>query len=159
MPRLYLLRHGIAESEGNDPPLSEEGEIRMAREAAGMARLGLTFDLILTSPLQRARRTGRIVAEGLGLDGAVSVGDEVGPGLRLPSLCSALAARGDHARGVLLVGHQPDLGRLAAELMRARAPIPFGRGTLACFESAAWPPAPPCALVFLLPAEMLEKIG
>ena len=39
----------------------------MAREAAGMARLDLGLDLILTSPLARARETAAIVAEHLQL--------------------------------------------------------------------------------------------
>lgn len=72
MARLLLLRHG--QSEWNaagrwqgiaDPPLTAHGE-HQARLAAGwLAHSGLTG--VVTSDLQRARRTGSIIAEELGL--------------------------------------------------------------------------------------------
>ena len=158
MPDLYLLRHGIAETDGSDPPLSPEGRTRMQREARGMRRLGLSFDLILTSRLSRALQTARIVAEGLDLSDAVNVCDEAGPGCRLSGIASVLALQGDQTRRVLVVGHQPDMGRLAADLIGAREPVAFGRGTLACLEVPQWPPAPACVLLFLMPAEALESI-
>src|SRR5256885_16047970 len=66
--QIYLLRHAIAETR--DPerypvdanrPLTREGRGRMARAARGMRSLGLRFDLVLTSPLVRARQTARLV--------------------------------------------------------------------------------------------------
>ena len=54
MPRLSLLRHGPAEAGGANPSLSQEGAEMMRLEALGMAKLGLRFDEILSSPLQRA---------------------------------------------------------------------------------------------------------
>ena len=65
LPRVYLLRHGetawtlTAQHTGRtDLPLNEHGE-RQAREAG--ARLSaLRFDRILSSPLQRARRTAEL---------------------------------------------------------------------------------------------------
>jgi probable phosphoglycerate mutase len=64
-PRLWIVRHGPTEwsSSGRhtgrtDVPLTEEGE----REAATLRdRLkGVDFGLVLTSPLQRARRTAEL---------------------------------------------------------------------------------------------------
>jgi phosphohistidine phosphatase len=130
----------------------------MEREARGMARLGLSFDLILTSPVLRAAQTARIVAEALEGDGAVETVDELGCGCRLAALMEILKGR-KVAGGILVVGHQPDLGKISGDLIGLRGPLGFGRGTLACIESAAWPPAPPCALIFLLPGDALEKIG
>ena len=62
---LYALRHAIAvDRESPDyvhndskRPLTRKGRRRMRREAQGMARLGLKFDLILSSPYVRARET------------------------------------------------------------------------------------------------------
>jgi broad specificity phosphatase PhoE len=68
-PRLWIIRHGPTEwsSSGRhtgstDVPLTEEGE----REAAGLRdRLkGVDFGLVLTSPLQRARRTAELAGFG-----------------------------------------------------------------------------------------------
>jgi broad specificity phosphatase PhoE len=70
--RLLLIRHG--QSEWNaagrwqgwaDPPLTAEGERQAAEVAAHLADHG--FAAVITSDLQRARRTGEIVATTLGV--------------------------------------------------------------------------------------------
>lgn len=65
LPRIHLVRHGdtawtlTAQHTGRtDLPLSEQGE-RQAREL-GASLTGLRFDRILSSPLQRARRTAEL---------------------------------------------------------------------------------------------------
>src|SRR5204862_5897048 len=68
---IYLIRHGIAETRGDawpddaKRPLSEDGMSRMKKEARGLARLNVSFDVILTSPLVRTRQTAEIVAAAL----------------------------------------------------------------------------------------------
>ena len=71
--QLLVVRHGqsVWNAENRwqgqaDPPLSDLGE-EQAREAA--TRLGgMRFSSVVTSDLQRARRTAEILAEALGLD-------------------------------------------------------------------------------------------
>lgn len=65
LPHLWLLRHGETEwsRDGNytgltDLPLTTAGE-QQARDAASHLA-GVEFDLVLTSPLQRARRTAEL---------------------------------------------------------------------------------------------------
>ncbi|WP_309070336.1 histidine phosphatase family protein [Arthrobacter sp.] len=65
LPNLWLLRHGETEwsRDGNytgltDLPLTEGGE-QQARDAAGRLT-GVDFDVVFTSPLQRARRTAEL---------------------------------------------------------------------------------------------------
>lgn len=65
LPRLWLLRHGETEWSKSgqytgltDLPLTEHGE-EQARSARP-ALAGVEFDLVLTSPLQRARRTAEL---------------------------------------------------------------------------------------------------
>src|SRR5216683_2320278 len=68
---LYLIRHGLAEERGeawpddSKRPLTEEGMSRLRKQARGLARLGVMLDVVLTSPLVRARQTAEIVAAGL----------------------------------------------------------------------------------------------
>src|SRR5436305_15219678 len=68
---LYFIRHGLAEERGdawpddNKRPLTDEGMSRMRKAVRGLARLGVTVDVVLTSPLVRARQTADIVASGL----------------------------------------------------------------------------------------------
>jgi phosphohistidine phosphatase len=66
---LYFLRHGKAHARGPKwrpdakRPLTNEGEKKTIEVARGMKRLGLSFDLILSSPYERALRTAQIVVE------------------------------------------------------------------------------------------------
>jgi len=66
--RLYLLRHAIAAphdparwADDRERPLTADGIRRMKRAARGIRRLGIRFELILSSPLTRALETARIV--------------------------------------------------------------------------------------------------
>ena len=60
---LYLVRHGLAEERGDawpddtKRPLTDEGISRMRKAARGLARLGVSVEVVLTSPLVRARQT------------------------------------------------------------------------------------------------------
>lgn len=75
MKHLYYMRHGL--SEGNiigqwnghdDTPLSAEGH-KQAKAAGKKARdEGLVFDLIISSPSQRAHHTAQHVAKAVGYD-------------------------------------------------------------------------------------------
>lgn len=74
MTRVLLVRHG--ESTWNaqrrwqgqaDPPLTPRGE-RQSRNGVRAAVQHGPFDLLVTSALQRARRTGEILAAGLGIE-------------------------------------------------------------------------------------------
>ena len=66
---IYIIRHGQTEKnkahvlQGRSDDLLNEAGVSQAREAAAWFKAqGITFDLIYSSPLQRAIDTGRIVA-------------------------------------------------------------------------------------------------
>ncbi|MFK8024343.1 MAG: histidine phosphatase family protein [Ilumatobacter sp.] len=72
--RLLIVRHGestwnaVRRWQGQaDPPLSERGE-NQARRAATVAGDHGTFTHVVTSSLERARRTGELIAQGLGIE-------------------------------------------------------------------------------------------
>ncbi|MFW9263987.1 phosphohistidine phosphatase SixA [Nostoc sp. KVJ20] len=63
---LYLIRHGIAEDKelgikDEERSLTKEGRQKTEKVAQKLVKLGLSFDLILTSPLVRARQTADIL--------------------------------------------------------------------------------------------------
>lgn len=122
MRRLYFLRHGkaVAPSDwrGEDGlrPLAPEGEAAVRREAAALAGMGLALDLILTSPLARARRTAELVAGALGLEDRLAEDEHLSGGFDAGTLLAVLAAHDDPGN-VLLVGHEPALGAVVAELI------------------------------------------
>src|SRR5438876_785979 len=70
MIELYILRHAVAKpretwrgKDDSQRPLTRKGEKEMWCVAKGMKKLGLSFDLLLSSPYVRARRTAEIVSE------------------------------------------------------------------------------------------------
>ena len=68
---LYVIRHGLAEERGDKwpddakRPLTEAGTDRLRKEARGLMKVGVSFDVILTSPLTRARQTAEVLGAGL----------------------------------------------------------------------------------------------
>src|SRR5215510_15014114 len=81
---IYILRHGIAVDRGtpgykkdSDRPLTKEGEEKTQEIAQAMLGIGLQFDLILSSPYVRAKRTAQIVAREL--EEEVSITDSLIP--------------------------------------------------------------------------------
>lgn len=163
MFRLYLLRHGIP-GDGADPPLSDEGAAVMERAAIGMARLGITFDLVLSSPLRRAAETARVVSGVITAAGGnprVEIEPQLVGGCTTSALLGLLAGHLSSASvpSVLIVGHQPDMGRIAAALTGSEGSLPFGRGTLCCLEFAERVTSGSAALVFLMSAEQLARAG
>jgi phosphohistidine phosphatase len=111
--QLYLVRHGDAAPGEPDELRALTTEGREAARALGerLARDGIRPDAVLTSPLLRARETGEEIARAAG--GAVQPDERLAPGATAAQLRAAVADRGDT---VVVVGHQPDCGRIASEL-------------------------------------------
>ncbi len=117
------MRHGIAKPQealeipsDRERPLSAKGMKRMWKAAEGLAKLGLSIDRILTSPLLRARQTAEVVAEVLKLKARVKEVPELAAEGSVQDLLSCLANYREN-KGLLLVGHQPLLGETAAFLL------------------------------------------
>jgi phosphohistidine phosphatase len=129
--QLWLLRHAEAEPHGTrldaDRRLTERGE-RQAR-AAGVAltRLGATFDGVLFSPKARSRRTAELAAEQWDreLRQRLQVLPALAGGFDARQALAELAATEADGR-LLLVGHEPDLSGVVAELTGARADLKKG---------------------------------
>lgn len=118
--KLYFLRHGIAadreEWDGRDfdRPLTREGEERMARESKTIARLDLSLDAILTSPLLRAKQTAEIVASPLKM--RVVEDARLGGDFDAKILREMLRERAD-AKSLMIVGHEPNFSETIADIV------------------------------------------
>jgi len=128
--RLYLVRH--AEAAPGEPdelrPLTPEGR-RQARELGRRMRDELTRpEAILTSPLLRARETGGELSRALEV--AAEPDERLAPGATVEDVRAVLAGRGDP---VVVVGHQPDCGQVAAALSGGPEPR-FPAGSLVVVE-------------------------
>lgn len=132
---LYLVRHGIAadtSSNGSDRlrALTPEGIAALHGEAAGLARLKVRLDLILTSPLVRARETAEVLASHLGQSGneppvilSAAVAPEGSPAQVLTELRQHTSVN-----QIAVVGHEPGIGELAALCLGAHTSVPFKKG-------------------------------
>src|SRR3954468_18164050 len=132
---LYLIRHAVAEEGGEawpddtKRPLSDNGASRMRKAARGLARLGITFDVILTSPLLRTRQTAEIVAAAFDERPPIVAVESLAPGGSHQSVFADLEKQA-RRKQIALVGHEPGIGELAARL--AGSPPPPRRGGAPC---------------------------
>lgn len=120
--RLYLVQHGEAKAESEDPdrPLTDRGAAdvrRVARNA--VERLGVRPGRLVHSGRTRARQTTEIWAELL--DARPEEADGLAPG----GDPSTWVERLQHETGdLLLAGHLPHLARLAGVLLAGDAERP-----------------------------------
>jgi phosphohistidine phosphatase len=118
--RLYLVRH--AEAASGDPdearPLTPEGRRQAARVGDRLAQASPRPAAVLTSPLLRARETAALLAAPLGLEPEPD--ERLAPGATAADVRAAVAGRGEEP--VVVVGHQPDCGRIAVELTGGAEP-------------------------------------
>ncbi|HKZ05882.1 MAG TPA: phosphohistidine phosphatase SixA [Methylomirabilota bacterium] len=121
--RLYLMRHaeaGDADArrwpDDRDRPLTDAGEREHAVVAATLARMGVRFDRLLTSPLVRARRTAEITAAVYGGAPAPEETPALDDHATVPGFLAVLA-RLPRDAAVLAVGHEPLLSATVGALV------------------------------------------
>jgi phosphohistidine phosphatase len=129
--QLWLLRHAEAEPHGTradaDRRLTARGERQAQAVGVALARLGVGFDAILSSPKSRARQTAEIAA--------AEWSPQQRERLRIhPPLAGEFdAARARDAASeltsdgrLLLVGHEPDLSGVVADLTGGQVDLKKG---------------------------------
>ena len=118
--KLLLIRHAPAAPNGRagirdrERPLTPRGRARFRLAARGLARIAERPDVLLTSPLVRARATAEIAAAAFR-----KVTPRVEPALGEESVDAVVAALKKCPRDamVAVVGHEPTLSRLLARLL------------------------------------------
>jgi phosphohistidine phosphatase len=126
--RVYLVRHAKAEDGEPDEErrLTPEGREQAKALAERLRAEGVQPDAVLTSPLRRARETAEEIARAAGVQPEAD--ERLAPGATADELSAAVAGRG---ATVIAVGHQPDCGRIAAELTGGEEPPFPAAGTVA----------------------------
>jgi phosphohistidine phosphatase len=158
---IYLIRHADAVPRGEndkqadeDRPLTPTGEAQAETIGRGLQRKGVALQVILSSPLLRARKTVEGIVKGwTGPAPDVQVCEELTPGKKPRKLARFL--RELQREGVALVGHEPDLsawtawiiGNKRAQLALAKAGVAHitcpngpakGEGTLLQLLTPDW---------------------
>jgi phosphohistidine phosphatase len=128
--QLYLVQHGAAKSESEDPErsLTEEGRKTVEQMADYLSLLGLSLNRIEHSEKLRARQTAQILAarlrprEGAEQIAGMAPNDDVEP------MAERLQTE---SKSLMLIGHLPYLSRLVARLIgteKSRILIGFRMG-------------------------------
>jgi phosphohistidine phosphatase len=161
--QLFLIRHGIAEERGDawpddaKRPLSEDGIERFQRSARGLARLDVWIDVVLTSPLVRARQTADIVASAFDPRPSIITIESLAPGGSYASLLTDLEKHGRKTR-IALVGHEPGIGELGARLIGSRHSFEFKKGAVCRIDVDEIPPVGPGDLRWFLTPKVMASI-
>ena len=161
---LYLIRHGIAAERGEEypddskRPLTSGGISRLRKEARALEDLKVGFDHIITSPLVRTRQTADVFAETLKSKPSISTSDALAPAGAPTAVIQELANHMRKGR-IAIVGHEPNLGELAARLIGARNPLEFKKGAICRIDFEIFPPKGTGHLRWFVTPRMLREIA
>lgn len=163
---LYLVRHGLAAERGpkypDDTlrPLTPEGVKKFASSVPGLLELEVVIDFVLTSPLVRARDTATLLAAGLKPKPAIAEVAALAPGGRHQAIVECIKSHAaKRHRRLALVGHEPDLGELAARLLGARGIIQFKKGAVCAIDLDGATPGGPGTLRWHLTPRTLRALA
>ena len=166
---LFVIRHAIAEPLGKKNEfsdekrvLSPEGRSRMREVAKGLLKLGVEFDLILTSPLARAQQTAELIAASMGLGKKdIKQTENLSPGAPSDLLFAEIKSNSG-AESVALVGHQPDLGSLVSKIIKSEGgvfSIQLKKGGICCVNITETVPTIRGEIMWLLTPRQLRLLA
>jgi phosphohistidine phosphatase len=163
--KLYMVRHAIASPRGtpeikdDDRALTEAGIAKMRRAAAGLCALGYIPELILSSPLLRARQTAEILLEAFGKGIDLEITQALAPSGARQELYRDIRLH-EELKSLMVVGHQPSLGEIAGEIAFGSREhfIELKKGGACVIELESVRGAPKGSLVALLTPSALRKI-
>ena len=165
---LYLVRHAVAAERGPDypddseRPLTDEGASKWRRSVSGLREMGVILDLVITSPFQRTQQTAEILVAVLKPKPRLVTADALMPGRKIAEVLSVIAKHATAARGasrIGLVGHEPDLGELAARLLGAKGIVEFKKGAVCRIDVDRAMPGGPGVLRWFLPPGVLRDLA
>jgi phosphohistidine phosphatase len=119
---LYLMRHADAGVPRENPVLDakrslvKEGKQQCMLMAGVLTGLKAQIDVIISSPLKRARQSAQFVATEIGFESPILSSPALSPDGDYPALQQLIAQHASR-EGVLLVGHNPNLHQFIAKLI------------------------------------------
>ena len=161
--QLYVIRHAIAEPRGDawpddaKRPLSEDGTARFKKVVRGLDALKVSIDVILTSPLVRAKQTAELLASGLQSRPHITTIDALAPGGAFSAIVAEIEKHAKR-RTIALVGHEPGLGEMAARLAGSKHAYSFKKGGVCRIDIGGLPMTKPGDLRWFLPPKVLKAI-
>jgi phosphohistidine phosphatase len=161
---LYLVRHAIAADRGEEwpddskRPLTERGISRFKECVKGLRHLDVAIDEIFSSPLVRAKQTADLLAAGVDGKPSVKLLDALSPGHAAAAVVTQLAKAAKRRR-IAVVGHEPELGELAAHLIGASRALPFKKGSVCRIDVEGLGSKRPGSLAWFVTPKALRQLG
>ncbi len=163
---LYIVRHAIAVPRGtsgikdDERALTEEGIEKMVRASKGLVSLGYIPEIILSSPLIRARQTAEILVKTFGKGVELEIIPALAPSGSRQKLYGEIGMRAKKHQSLMLVGHQPSLGEIAGEIAWGSAEhhVDFKKGGACAIELESVQGTPKGTMVSLLTPSILRKL-
>ena len=128
MKKLFIIRHAKSSwkdvtLDDFDRPLNKRGK----RDAPFMAKLlkdkGITSDLILSSPANRAKTTANIIAKELEIENKLLFKENIYES-SLSTLINCIKKADNNNHIIFIIGHNPSLNALAYEFVDFDENIP-----------------------------------
>jgi len=167
---IYLMRHGVAIERGTpgfeddiSRPLTPKGRRQLRKTVKVIQRVAGKFDLIVSSPLLRAKQTAEIVAGEMKLKSQVRYSNALAPapaGASAPILLRQLEREKPPPKKILLVGHEPDLSGLVALFVTGGPTLAmdFKKGGLCKLEAEKLRAGQCATLAWLLTPKQLKML-
>lgn len=164
--KLYIVRHAIALPRGTpgirdeDRTLTDEGIQKMRQVAAGLRRLGCVPEILLSSPLIRARQTAEILLEEFAKGLTMTITPELAPSGSRTALYREIARCARQADSVMIVGHQPSLGEIAGEIAWGSPDryVDLKKGGFCAIDVESFRGIPKGSMISLLTPSIMRKI-
>jgi phosphohistidine phosphatase len=159
---IYVIRHAEAHPLGEggisadeDRPLTEAGMARARQVGEGLQRRGVHLEMVLTSPLVRARQTAeQLLSRWPAPAPELRICEALAPGRKRRKLARALGDLGREQ--VAVVGHEPALGEWIAWLLGSKkVQISLEKAGVACVHCDNQPGRGAGTLLWLVPPEWL----
>lgn len=124
---IYIIRHAIAEDEDpakndSERELTEKGAKKMRQIAKGLKKLGVEFDVILSSPYLRTRQTAEILGEVFKIKKQVTFSENLLPSAD-PDLLITEINEKYSVDTLVLVSHEPFISALISLLTAKSTPV------------------------------------
>ena len=158
---LYFVRHAAASNKSawaqDDGlrPLTRAGRQRFSATCDALVGAGaLRPDVILTSPLVRARETAQMLRDALPKGTDLVQDDRLGPGFDPAALANILAER-TAVSSLAIVGHNPSFAAVLSAVVGG-AQVEMRKGAVALVEIED-PVAPSGRLLWLAPPALFDR--
>jgi phosphohistidine phosphatase len=163
---VIFFRHGIAveqekwQGDDDDRPLTKAGAESAKLAAQGLRVLKVLPDVLLSSPLVRARQTAELVQEALGVKAKIEVVEDLSPAAPPERLLTRLA-HSPNDSVVLCVGHEPHLSTTISATISGKtaASIEVKKASACAVHFAGQPQAGAGRLIWLIPPKVLRLLG